>query len=72
MKARLNTYTAYSIGCAAVWAVTLTVTQATAKPQTRDRIRLSCAGWWAGWTSASIARVVYPPPKKRWLTGTST
>jgi hypothetical protein len=23
-----------------------------------------CAGWWLGWISASIARVVYPPPTK--------
>jgi hypothetical protein len=21
-------------------------------------------GWWSGWTSATIARVSYPPPKK--------
>jgi hypothetical protein len=23
-----------------------------------------CTGWWSGWTSATIARAVYPAPKK--------
>ncbi|MBV8998932.1 MAG: hypothetical protein JO304_07725 [Solirubrobacterales bacterium] len=22
-----------------------------------------CSGWWIGWTSATIARIAYPPPK---------
>jgi hypothetical protein len=22
------------------------------------------AGWWIGWLSATIARAVYPPPKR--------
>jgi hypothetical protein len=61
---RLNTYMAYGIGCAAVWTVILTVTQRRTDSQTRNTIRLVCAGWWLGWMSASIARVVYPPPKK--------
>jgi hypothetical protein len=65
---RRNTYTAYGIGCAAVWAVILLVTQLTADAERRSTIRLTCAGWWMGWTSASIARVVYPPPKqRRWV-----
>jgi phosphatidylserine synthase len=64
IRTRLNTYTAYGIGCAAVWAVILIVTQRQTDSQTRNTIRLMCAGWWLGWMSASIARVVYPPPKK--------
>jgi hypothetical protein len=64
IRTRLNTYTAYGIGCAAVWAVILIVTQRRTDSQTRITIRLVCAGWWLGWTSASIARVVYPPPRK--------
>ncbi len=63
LKAR-HTYTAYGIGCAAVWAVILIATQRRTDSQTRNTIRLTCAGWWLGWISASIARVVYPPPKK--------
>jgi hypothetical protein len=23
-----------------------------------------CVGWWSGWTSATIARLSYPPPEK--------
>lgn len=61
----LNTYTTYGLGCGAVWAVILVVTQGRTDSQTRNTIRLTCLGWWIGWTSAAIARVVYPPPKKR-------
>jgi hypothetical protein len=61
---RINTYTGYSISCASVWAVILAVAQRRLDPRTRNALRLSCMGWWSGWTSATIARVIYPPPKK--------
>lgn len=64
MRRRLHTYTAYSIGCAIVWAVLLAIVAATAKADRRDTILLVFAGWVLGWTSATIARYVYPPPKK--------
>jgi phosphatidylserine synthase len=64
IRARLNTYTGYSIGCAAVWAVILVVAQQRLDAQTRNTLRLACSGWWSGWTSATIARVSFPPPKK--------
>ena len=64
LRTRLDTYTAYGIGCAAVWAVILIATQRRTDSETRNTIRLACTGWWLGWTSASIARFVYPPPKK--------
>ncbi|HLJ02673.1 MAG TPA: hypothetical protein VKT31_04490 [Solirubrobacteraceae bacterium] len=32
--------------------------------ESRRLLRLSCAGWWTGWTSATIARAGYPPPRK--------
>jgi hypothetical protein len=32
--------------------------------QTWRTLWLACAGWWSGWTSATVARAVYPPPKK--------
>jgi hypothetical protein len=60
-----ETYTAYSIGCAIVWAVIWTVLALTTTKKTRDRIMLVGAGWWQGWLSATIARAAYPPPKKR-------
>lgn len=59
-----NTYTGYSIGCAAVWAVILLIAERVADDETRRTMRLGCAAWWSGWTSATIARVGYPPPKK--------
>jgi hypothetical protein len=64
LRTRLDTYTAYGIGCAAVWAAILIATQLRTDSQTRNTIRLMCAGWWLGWISASIACVVYPPPKE--------
>jgi hypothetical protein len=59
-----NTYTGYSTGCAAVWAVILFVAQRRADVEARKPIQLFCAAWWSGWTSATIARVGYPPPQK--------
>jgi hypothetical protein len=53
-----------SIGCAAVWAVILVVAQRRLDSQSRNMLRLVCGGWWSGWTSATIARAGYPPPKK--------
>jgi hypothetical protein len=60
----LKTYTGYSISCAAVWAVILAVAHRRLDAQTRNTLRLVCGGWWIGWTSATIARAGYPPPKK--------
>lgn len=64
MRERLNSYTAYSIGCATVWAAILLAAQRLADAKTRQVMQLACAAWWSGWTSATIARVGYPPPKK--------
>ena len=65
MRRLSNTYTAYSVGCTAVWAVLLAVVAATAKTHTLHTILLVFGGWVIGWTSATIARYVYPPPKSR-------
>ena len=62
MRARLNTYTGYSIGCAGVWGTILLLAQRV-DTQTRNTLRLVCGGWWIGWTSATIARIGFPPPK---------
>ena len=64
MRARFNSYTAYSVGCAAVWAAILVAARRTANAETRNTLQLACAGWWGGWMSATIARVAYPPPRK--------
>jgi hypothetical protein len=59
-----NTYTGYGVGCGVVWAVILLVAQRRLDSQNRNMLRLVCGGWWSGWTSATIARAGYPPPKR--------
>jgi NO-binding membrane sensor protein with MHYT domain len=59
-----NTYTAYSIGCAGVWGVILLLGRRRLDPKTWNTLWLVCSGWWMGWTSATIARLGYPPPKQ--------
>ncbi|HUH71315.1 MAG TPA: hypothetical protein VLZ05_22010, partial [Mycobacterium sp.] len=64
MRRRFNTYTAYSVGCAIVWAVILAGVSLAADTATRHKFMLVFGGWVIGWLSATIARVVYPPPKR--------
>ena len=63
IRSRSNTYTGYSIGCAAVWAALLATGRSVLDAKNWDMLRLGAAGWWAGWLSATIARVGYPPPR---------
>ncbi|MCW2652915.1 MAG: hypothetical protein QOE41_4838 [Mycobacterium sp.] len=67
MKRRLSTYTAYSIGCALVWAIILAVVFASTSDAVKHTFVLVFGGWVIGWLSATVARVVYPPPKSRRL-----
>jgi len=60
-----GTYAGYAIGCAAVWALIWMVVPRFAKKETVDKMRVMFPAWVVGWTSATIARYVYPPPKKR-------
>jgi hypothetical protein len=48
-----------------VWALIWVIVPRLAKKETVDKLRIMFPGWVAGWTSATIARYVYPPPKKR-------
>jgi len=59
-----NTYTGYSIGCAIVWTILLAAVSAAADSATRHTFLLVFGGWWIGWLSATIARAIYPPPKR--------
>ena len=59
-----NTYAAYSIGCAGVWSAILLLARRRLDSQAWNTVRLVCGGWWMGWTSATIARIGYPPPKQ--------
>ena len=63
MRTQRDTYTAYSIGCAAVWGIILILGRRRLDPETGKTLRLVSGGWWIGWTSATIARIGYPPPK---------
>jgi hypothetical protein len=61
-----RTYVGYSIACAIVWAIILTFVWIRAGGTTTWHTFTVFAGGWAiGWLSASIGRVVYPPPKTR-------
>ena len=64
MRRRFNSYTAYSVGCAIVWAVILSAVLSTADSVTGHKFVLVFSGWVIGWLSATIARAVYPPPKR--------
>ncbi|HTX96541.1 MAG TPA: hypothetical protein VME67_17785 [Mycobacterium sp.] len=59
-----RTYTSYSIACAIVWAVILIAVSSVADGATRHTFMLVFGGWVIGWLSATIARAVYPPPKR--------
>jgi hypothetical protein len=63
MKAR-GTYITYSIGVAIVWAVLLVLVAILAPAHKRNNIFVFFGGFAIGWTSATIARYVYPPPKR--------
>ncbi|MBV9416450.1 MAG: hypothetical protein JO363_15820 [Solirubrobacterales bacterium] len=64
MRKQRNTYATYSIGCAGVWGVILLLGRRRLDSATWNTLRLVCSGWWLGWTSATIARVSYPPAKQ--------
>lgn len=62
---RSATYLGYSIACAFVWAVILATVWTQTGDGTRHTFAVFFGGWVIGWLSASIGRVVYPPPKTR-------
>jgi hypothetical protein len=64
MNARMRTYTAYSIAVGIVWAVLLLATSLVYSAGKWHNILLVFFGFAIGWLSATIARYVYPPPKK--------
>jgi hypothetical protein len=62
---RLNTYTAYSIGFFATWAILFAILTATVSHKALGYFGAVFGGTVIGWTSATLARITYPPPKKR-------
>jgi hypothetical protein len=69
---KYRNYWAYSAACFLVWGIILVV-RATAfgSTATTHNVLFVFAGWCIAWVSATIARWVYPPPK-RWLQPLST
>jgi hypothetical protein len=63
---KYRNYWAYSIGCFLVWGVILIVRAALGNRSTTRDVLLVFGGWCIAWVSTTIARFVYPPPK-RWL-----
>jgi len=59
------TYTTYSIGCALVWGFILAMLGIAGNKEQLRKVLPVFGGWWIGWTSATIARYVYPPPRHR-------
>jgi VIT1/CCC1 family predicted Fe2+/Mn2+ transporter len=64
MNVRTRSYTAYSIAVAIVWALILLLTSLFASTSKQHTIFVVFGGFAIGWVSATIARYVYPPPKK--------
>lgn len=59
-------YWVYSIGLAIAWAIVLLLSLAVGGTQRAQITLLLFLGFCIGWVSTTIARYVYPPPK-RWM-----
>jgi hypothetical protein len=67
---KFRNYWTYSIGCFLVWGIILAVRASLGSSSTTHSILLVFLGWAIAWISTTIARFVYPPPK-RWLEATT-
>ena len=62
---RFRNYWIYSAGLAIAWAVVLLLALVIRGTQSAQTLLLVFFGFCIGWVSTTIARYVYPPPK-RW------
>jgi hypothetical protein len=62
---RFRNYWTYSASLAIAWAVVLILTLTIRGSESVQTILLVFGGFCIGWVSTTIARYVYPPPK-RW------
>lgn len=63
---KYRNYWVYSTGCFVVWGLLLAVLAAQGDHHKTQDVLFVFAGWCLAWISTTIARFVYPPPK-RWL-----
>jgi 4-hydroxybenzoate polyprenyltransferase len=61
---RFSSYKAYTVGCVIAWGILWIVVGTQSSHTTREHVLYVFLGWLLGWTSATIARAVYPPPAK--------
>jgi len=66
-RLRVKNYWAYSIGSGIAWAVTFMLMLKIRGKERAQLLLLVIFGWCIGWVSETIARYIYPPPK-RWTT----
>jgi hypothetical protein len=62
---RFNTYRAYTVGCVVAWAIFWVLAGIQASDHAQRTLLYVFLGWLLGWTSATIARAVYPPPSRK-------
>ncbi len=62
---RFRNYWVYSAGLAIAWAINLLLTWRIRGKENAQRGLLVFSGFCIGWVSTTIARYIYPPPK-RW------
>ncbi|HVB22744.1 MAG TPA: hypothetical protein VNG51_12440 [Ktedonobacteraceae bacterium] len=62
---RRRNYWCYSVGSAIAWAVAIILTRAIRGRESTQPVLLVFSGWCICWVSETIARYIYPPPK-RW------
>ena len=62
---RTRNYWTYSVGLAIAWAIVLLLARIIRGSEGMQTFLLVFGGFCIGWVSTTIARYVYPPPK-RW------
>jgi len=62
---RFRNYWIYSVGLAIAWTIVLIVVFSLRGPSAGSTTLLVFGGFVIGWVSTTIARYVYPPPR-RW------
>jgi hypothetical protein len=62
---RFRNYWTYSAGLAITWGIVLILAQTIGSRERVQTYLLVFGGYCIGWVSTTIARYIYPPPK-RW------